>query len=87
MDYLQVSRVITLLASISITLGLWAQAIKIFKTKSAKDFTWVIIFALLFNEVGWMNYGIALSEWPIIVIGAANLPAAILALVGYIKYR
>lgn len=87
MDYVNFSRIFTVIASISIIIGLYTQAFKIWRTKSAKDFTWVIIFALLFNELAWLNYGIALFEWPIIIIGLANIPAVIIALIGFIKYR
>lgn len=81
------SRVIVLFASISITLGLYSQAIKIWETKSAKDFSGAIVFALLFNEFAWLNYGISLFEWPIILIGVVNVPAAIGIFWGYLRYR
>jgi len=86
MNYLEISRIITLIASILITFGLYDQALKIFRTKSASDFTWTIIFALFFNEFAWINYGFSLSEWPIIVVGAANVPAIIIIIIGYKKY-
>lgn len=85
--YLEISRIITVFASVLITVGLYTQAIKIWRTRSAKDFTFIIVFALIFNEAAWLNYGLALWEWPIILIGAANLPAAIAAGIGYFKYR
>lgn len=86
MGYLEVSRIITLAASVFITVGLYDQAIKIFRTKSAKDFTWSIIVALVINELAWTNYGLSLSEWPIVVVGLVNIPALIIVLIGYIKY-
>ena len=87
MNYLEISRIVALIASVFITIGLYHQAFKIWKTKSAKDFTWTIIIALLLNELAWLNYGFALVEWPIIVIAFANVPAAIIASIGYLKYR
>jgi len=86
MDYLEISRIITITASILITIGLYDQVIKIWKTRSAKDFTITLLIALFVNEIAWLNYGFALHEWPIILIGAANVPAIIIALVGYFKY-
>ena len=86
-DYLYVSRIAVLIASIAITAGLYHQTVKIWLTRSAGDFTLTLIAALLLNEIAWLNYGVALSEWPIIVISAANLPAAVLAGAGYLKYR
>jgi MtN3 and saliva related transmembrane protein len=85
--YLEVSRIITVLASIFISFGLYTQAIKIWRTKSAKDFTLIIVLALIFNEAAWLNYGLALWEWPIILLGSVNIPAAIAAGIGYFKYR
>ncbi len=87
MDYLKISRVITLIASLFITIGLYDQVLKIFKTKSANDFTWTIILALAFNELAWINYGYSLSEWPIIIVGLANSPAILLLIIGLKKYK
>lgn len=87
MGYLAVSRVVVMVASLFITISLYDQALKIWRTKSAKDFTATIIAALLVNEIAWLNYGFSLSEWPIIVLGFLNVPAAIIAFIGYIKYR
>jgi len=87
MNYLEISRIVALIASVFITIGLYHQAFKIWKTKSAKDFTWTIIIALLLNELAWLNYGFALVEWPIIVIAFANVPAVIIASIGYFKYK
>lgn len=84
--YLEISRIITLVASAAITYGLYDQAKKIFRTKSAKDFRWTIVVAIVFNEFAWLNYGISLREWPIILVGFANIPAAILTLMGYLRY-
>lgn len=86
MSYLELSRILTLIASFFITLGLYDQALKVFKTKSAKDFTWTIIFGLFLNELAWINYGFSLYEWPIIVVGAVNIPAIIILIIGYRKY-
>lgn len=87
MNYLEISRFITLFASIFITIGLYDQAIKIWRTKSAKDFTTTIIVALIFNEFAWLNYGFSLREWPIMTIGILNVPAAIIAGIGFWKYK
>lgn len=87
MDYLNISRLVTVLASIVITFGLYHQALKIFQTKSAKDFTWSIIAALFINELAWINYGISLKEWPIILVGGVNVPGIIIIVVGYFKFK
>lgn len=87
MLYLNASRLLTLFASIAISIGLYDQAFKIWRTKSAKDFTWTIVAALVFNELAWLNYGFVLREWPIITIGLLNIPASLIAAVGYARYK
>lgn len=87
MGYLEISRIITLVASALITYGLYDQAIRIYKIKSARDFSMSIIFALMINELAWLNYGISLSEWPIILVGAVNIPPLIMIFTGYFKYK
>jgi len=86
-NYLDGSRIVTLFAALAISYGLYDQALKIWRTKSVRDFTLSIIAALLFNEAAWLNYGVALREWPIITIGCLNIPAASLIVLGYIRYR
>jgi MtN3 and saliva related transmembrane protein len=84
---LEVSRVLTLLASLAISFGLYAQVWKMYRTGSVRDFTPVLLFALLTSELAWLNYGLVLREWPIILISGANLPAAVLAAAAYLRYR
>jgi len=87
MNYLEFSRIITLIASALITYGLYDQATRIYKIKSARDFTVTIIFALMINELAWLNYGVSLGEWPIIIVGAINIPALVMIFTGYFKYK
>ena len=84
--YGEITRWSVALTSIVLTIGLYAQVIKMFKTKSASDFSWVLVLALFFDALAWLNYGICLWEWPIIVIGCISFPAVCGALVGYRKY-
>ncbi len=87
MTWLEISRLVTLIASITITVGLYDQALKIWRTRSAKDFTATLVAALILNELAWLNYGFALKEWLIIVIGLANIPAVFISGVGFLRYR
>ncbi|MCL5407555.1 MAG: SemiSWEET family transporter [Patescibacteria group bacterium] len=84
--YTDGSRVFAFLTSIVLVYGMYAQVVKMFKTKSAKDFTMALLVALLLDEIAWLNYGITIREWPVFMLGAISLPAAILALTGYLKY-
>jgi len=85
--YVEISRFIVLLVSIGITAGLYHQAYKILTTREVDDFTVTIVVAILLNELGWLNYGVALVEWPIVLVSAVNLPAAVAIALGYFKYR
>lgn len=84
--YVEVSRILAFLTSIVLVYGLYAQVIKMFRTKSAKDFTMTLLVALMLDEIAWLNYGLAINEWPVFTLGAVSLPAAVLALFGYLKY-
>lgn len=87
MEYVDFSRYLVTGASVVITIGLYMQAFKILRTRSAKDFTPVLIAALALNEVSWLNYGLSIHEWPIYLVSSVNVPAIILTVVGYCLYR
>lgn len=87
MLYIEISRIAVSVANLLIVVGLYHQAWKITKTKSAKDFTWTLVLAVAVNEAAWLNYGIAIHEWPIILVGAMNTPAIIWTVVGFLLYR
>lgn len=84
--YTEFTRTFAFLTSMALAVGMYIQVVKIFRTKSAQDFTIVLILALLADEVAWLNYGIVINEWPVYLLGGISLPAAVLALVGYLKY-
>lgn len=87
MNYQQASQWLVLLASLLITFGLYDQAVKIWRTRSVKDFTSSIVIAILVNEIAWLNYGFSLKEWPVVTVSLLNTPAAIIAAVGYFRFR
>jgi len=87
MTYHRISQVVVMCASALITVGLYDQSLKVWRTKSAKDFTASIIVAILVNEVAWLNYGFSIKEWPVIAISLLNIPAAVVAAVGYFRFR
>ncbi|TAN53245.1 MAG: hypothetical protein EPN21_01770 [Methylococcaceae bacterium] len=86
LSYLEVSRLLIALSSPLVTYGLYHQVWKIFKTKSAKDFSLSLISALMLSEAIWLNYGLVIEEWPIILVSCINFPAVILAVIGYYLY-
>jgi MtN3 and saliva related transmembrane protein len=87
MDYPTISRLAVIAASFLITMGLYQQAYKIWKTRSVRDFVAVVIAAVLVNELAWLNYGMMLGEWPIILVTALNLIPAAAICMGYIRFR
>jgi MtN3 and saliva related transmembrane protein len=84
---LEAIRVITVMASLLIAIGLYDQSFKIWRTRSAKDFTSTLILALVLNEMSWLAYGLSIHEWPIIVVSAINVPATVIAALGFLRYR
>lgn len=84
---LDLIRANTLIASLILTAGMYAQAWRIHANKSADDFTPLLIIAILYGEISWLLYGSAIQEWPILVVTLVNLPAEIAIATGYFMYR
>ncbi|MGH8507125.1 MAG: SemiSWEET family transporter [Gammaproteobacteria bacterium] len=84
---LDIIRINTALAGLAITVGVYVQCIKIFQTKSAKDFSPILILSLLYNEASWLIYGLGIEEWPIIALTIIAFPAEIGILIGYVRYK
>jgi len=86
MNYLEASRILTVVASMGMTVGLYHQVYKIYKTKSAKDFSPIIVIVMILSEIIWLNYGLAIREWPIEIVSAINLPGMFALGFGFLKY-
>ncbi len=86
-SYSDFSRMITFLSSLVICFGLYAQCYKVFCTKSAKDFTPILVISLLLSEAAWLNYGLVIQEWPITIISSLNMVPVTLISIGYWRYR
>jgi uncharacterized protein with PQ loop repeat len=86
-SYCDLSRVLTFLAHLLITGGLYAQCHRTFRTRSSKDFNALLVAALLLGQTMSLNYGLAIREWPIITLSGLNLVPATLIAVGYWRYR
>lgn len=87
LPYGEVARIGALLSSALITVGSYDQVWKIWRTKSVGDISAPYVLLLGVNEVTWLNYGVAIREWPMILVGVVNLPACVLAIWGYLKFR
>ena len=87
MPYDEVARLIALASSALITIGSYDQVWRIWRTKSVGDISASYVFLAGVNEVTWLNYGVAIHEWPMILVGIANFPACVLGIWGYLKFR
>jgi len=87
LPYDEVARMGALCSSALITVGSYDQVWKIWRTKSVGDISAPYVLLLGVNEVTWLNYGIAIQEWPMIIVGIVNFPACALAIWGYLKFR
>ncbi|CBW25747.1 putative membrane protein [Halobacteriovorax marinus SJ] len=87
MNYIDFSRYVVTFSSILLIIGLYHQVYKMFTTKSADDFSMLMILSLICCQVTWINYGIVLDEWPILLLSSIELPAGALAFYGYLKFR
>lgn len=81
------SRFLTFVVSLVITYSLYDQANMLWRTRSSKDFARSLVITLVANEFAWFNYGYSIKEWPIIVLGALNIPAVLWLTVGYIRSK
>lgn len=86
-SYIELSRILVTIGSIGMITGIYAQGIKIWRFKSAKDVSAILVIASLLNEILWLNYGIAIREWPILIIDSVSIFGVILIVTGYLKYR
>jgi len=85
--YDEIARLVALSSSLIVTVGSYDQVWKIWRTRSVRDIAPSLIYLSGLNEVTWLNYGFAIHEWPMILVGIINFPACVLAIWGYIKYR
>lgn len=85
-SYESFTRYLVTAMSIFLILGLYHQVYKMFKTKSASDFSYMMLIALVGAEMAWLNYGHFLDEWPILAMTYIEIPASLLALYGRYKF-
>ena len=64
---------IGLLGGALTTLSFAPQVIKTYQTKSAKDFSWLMLIAYLFGIILWLAYGLMVNSISIIFANAATL--------------
>jgi uncharacterized protein with PQ loop repeat len=85
--YCELSRVIQLLSNVALTFGLFAQCGHLFRTKTVKGITPLLVVSLAVTQLVRLNYGVAIKEWPIIAAGVINVVPVALIAIGYWRYR
>ena len=85
--YLEAARIIALSSSLIVTIGSYDQVWRIWRSRSVREISPSLVYLSGLNEVTWLNYGFALQEWPMILVGVINFPACVLAIWGYLKFR
>lgn len=69
------------------TIAFVPQIIKIWKTKSTKDISFIMLMAFCFGIFLWMIYGIILHSMPVIIANLIGLVLGLIILILKIKYK
>jgi uncharacterized protein with PQ loop repeat len=85
--YCESSRILMAVANMSLTMGLFSQCWRLYRTKSTKSITLGLVVSLSLQRMILLNYGIAIQEWPTILGAAMNLPIIALIAIGYWRFR
>jgi len=84
---LQIFEVLAAISGVLMASAGFPQAIKIFKTKSAKDISFSSRMMMLIGGIIWLIYGFLLLSIPIILSNIAGTLAEIAVILGYLKYK
>lgn len=68
------------------TIAFLPQAVKTWRTRSARDISLAMFLCLCAGIVLWLVYGIMLGAWPVIVANAVTLAIASVILVFKLRY-
>lgn len=85
-DWPNLFRINSTIAALLTSAGIYIQCFRVFRTRSAGDFSPALVVALLYFEVSWLLYGFSIMEWPVIAMTVATLPADIGIAIGYLLY-
>jgi len=83
---MNVTEILGYLAAMCTTVAFLPQAIKTWKTKSAKDLSLPMFFLLCLGLSLWLTYGLLITNWPIIVANTVTLLLAASILYHKVKY-
>lgn len=82
---MELSNIIGIVAGIITTSALIPQAIKIYRTKSAKDISLAMFIFLALGVFLWLIYGLMIEELPVILANAVSL--SLISLIIFMKIR
>ena len=88
-DKLNIMTILASLATITgifLGLGSLPQAIKIFRTKSAKDIAPISYVIMMFGSSIWILYGLELKSLPIMIPNILGVILGTVILVGWFRY-
>ncbi|MBF0526417.1 MAG: SemiSWEET transporter [Deltaproteobacteria bacterium] len=77
--------VLGLVAGFFTTSAFLPQVIKIWKSKSSKDISFVTFLTLFLGTVSWLIYGVLICAWPVIL--ANGLTMVLVATIIVLKIR
>lgn len=69
------------------TIAFIPQVYKIWKSKSAKDISFLAFAVFICGVIGWLVYGILNDDLPLIFANFITFILAIMILIGIIKYK
>ncbi|AFZ26338.1 hypothetical protein Cylst_4240 [Cylindrospermum stagnale PCC 7417] len=79
--------VLGLFAAILTTISFLPQMLKIWRSKSAKDVSFLMLITFMSGLFLWLIYGIILGAWPIILANGVTLGFNFIILWLKIRYR
>jgi MtN3 and saliva related transmembrane protein len=83
----KISNLVGIIAGIITTSALLPQAIKIYRTKSARDISLAMFIFLAVGVTLWLIYGILIKEIPVIVANFFSLLLIMAIIAMKIRYR
>lgn len=80
-------KIVGYIAAASTTIAFLPQAIQTIKTKDTKSISLGMYILFTFGVLMWLIYGIANTDWPIIIANAITLLLAIVILFYKVRYK
>ncbi|MBF0552090.1 MAG: SemiSWEET transporter [Deltaproteobacteria bacterium] len=79
--------ILGLVAGFLTTSAFLPQVIKIWKSKSSKDISFVTFLTLFLGAVSWLIYGVLIRAWPVILANGLTMVLVATIIVLKIRYE